>query len=594
MRLATKLLLATCIPPFLIMGMGLYFGNIAEENLDSVLKKSASGEVRALYDEIDRLMLNRAANWQAYAHSFLVQDTLRTSNQEFATLTNLEEVLSSREKNWGNAGDETAVAFASDIMSNQLSKDLRGTLEKLNAISGYPVFGEVFVTNKSGANVSQSQQTSDYLQGDEEWWTEAMKNGLYFGDIKFDDSTESYSVEICVRIDDTDGEMLGVLKAVMSIDGIYHIIMAHEQNLGSETSLDLLLKDGRAIAPSGGDERPSLGQPDRDYTHDGDANWQSISDDDPASARGVTFAIFKDQNGRDLMTYRAEAQSGDVTSGLGWVVYQQMSGEALFAPIRQLRRAAMTVSVLVGLLGLLIVGSLALPLSRRIGRLEDATKAIAAGKLDTPIESEAKDELGSLTRAFDEMRLSLKKGGETLESERRLLHAMMEHLPDHIYFKDADSRFIMVSRALARHFGFDSPEEAIGKNDRDFFTEEHAAAALEDEKLLMLTGEPMVGKEEEETWTDRPSTWVSTTKMPLRNERGKVIGTFGISSNITSRKHAEVAMGEAKQAAEEANRAKSDFLANMSHEIRTPMNAILGFTELLKRGYGTNAADTQK
>ncbi len=238
-------------------------------------------------------------------------------------------------------------------------------------------------------------------------------------------------------------------------------------------------------------------------------------------------------------------------------------------------------SALIGLLGLMIVGVLALPLSRRIGRLEDATVAIAAGKLDTPIDSEAHDELGSLTRAFDAMRISLKKGGEALESERRLLHAMMEHLPDHIYFKDADSRFIMVSRALAKHFGFDSPEMAIGMTDRDFFSPEHADAALEDEQMLMRTGEPVVGKEEEETWIDRPSTWVSTTKMPLRDEHGKVIGTFGISSDITARKHAEVAMREATQAAEDANRAKSDFLANMSHEIRTPMNGIIGMTELL-------------
>ena len=91
----------------------------------------------------------------------------------------------------------------------------------------------------------------------------------------------------------------------------------------------------------------------------------------------------------------------------------------------------------------------------------------------------------------------------------------------------------------------------------------------------------MVGKEEQLVWPDGHATWVSTTKAPLRNYRGEVVGTFGISRDITNRKLAEEAQREAKEAAEAANRAKSDFLANMSHEIRTPLNAIIGMTELV-------------
>ncbi len=120
-----------------------------------------------------------------------------------------------------------------------------------------------------------------------------------------------------------------------------------------------------------------------------------------------------------------------------------------------------------------------------------------------------------------------------------LLDALLENVPDHVYFKDRDSRFIAVSRSLANWIGLKDPAEAIGRTDFDIFTEEHARQAYEDEQRIIQTGEPLVGIEEKETWPDGHETWVSTTKMPLRDEKGEIAGTFGISRDITRQKQVE-------------------------------------------------------
>ncbi len=139
-----------------------------------------------------------------------------------------------------------------------------------------------------------------------------------------------------------------------------------------------------------------------------------------------------------------------------------------------------------------------------------------------------------------------KRAEDALMHERYLLHTLMDNVPDSIYFKDAQSRFIRINRSLAQKNGLANPNEAIGRTDFDFFTEEHARPALEDEHEVMRTGRPLIGKEESETWPDGHVTWVLTTKLPLRDLEGKTVGTFGISRDITKRKEAEQALRDSE------------------------------------------------
>jgi two-component system, sensor histidine kinase and response regulator len=174
-----------------------------------------------------------------------------------------------------------------------------------------------------------------------------------------------------------------------------------------------------------------------------------------------------------------------------------------------------------------------------------------------------------------------KKMEEALAYERDLLRALLDNIPDGIYFKDRQSRFLRVGRVLAQKFGLADPGGAVGRTDFDFFSGEHAGAAFEDEQEIIRSGQPVIGKIEKETWPGRRDSWVLTTKMPLRNEAGEIIGTFGISKDITALKEAEQALAQARDAALDAARLKAEFLANMSHEIRTPMNCIIGMSGLL-------------
>jgi diguanylate cyclase (GGDEF)-like protein/PAS domain S-box-containing protein len=129
------------------------------------------------------------------------------------------------------------------------------------------------------------------------------------------------------------------------------------------------------------------------------------------------------------------------------------------------------------------------------------------------------------------------------EMERVCVRNLLSSTEERVYFKDLESRFLLVSAGWLEAEGQGrSLQEVIGKTDFDMFSRSHAAEAFEDEQRIIRTGEPIVGKVERETFHDRPGAWVATTKLPLRDAHGRIIGTFGISRDVTAQIDAQAAL----------------------------------------------------
>ena len=175
-----------------------------------------------------------------------------------------------------------------------------------------------------------------------------------------------------------------------------------------------------------------------------------------------------------------------------------------------------------------------------------------------------------------------KREEEALREEQALFNNLASTIPDRIYFKDRQSRFVRINEAMVRFFGLRSAPEAVGKTDFNFFTEEHARRAYEVEQRVMTKGEPLIGLEEKETWIDGRVTWVSTTKVALRDADGNITGLVGISRDITERKRTEERIRE--QAALLDN-------ANDAIYVRALDRTILYWNRGAERTYGWTSAE---
>jgi two-component system sensor histidine kinase/response regulator len=169
-----------------------------------------------------------------------------------------------------------------------------------------------------------------------------------------------------------------------------------------------------------------------------------------------------------------------------------------------------------------------------------------------------------------------------MAAKRDSLHmkAILEKIPDVIYFKDRDSRFVAASNSTAEKHGL-KMADLIGKTDFELFPGEFASVGKTDEQQIIETGVPIISKLVRETWPDGRQTWSLNSKMPLRDADGRIIGLFGIGKDITELKRTETELSAARDAAVKAAQIKGEFLANMSHEIPTPMNGVIGMTGLL-------------
>lgn len=197
-------------------------------------------------------------------------------------------------------------------------------------------------------------------------------------------------------------------------------------------------------------------------------------------------------------------------------------------------------------------------LTKPINHLVSIAQELAEGNLAQPILiTNRSDEIGVLARSFANMRDRIKRQIEDLRRlndeleqrveartaelarEKYIVDTFLANVPDSIYFKEPGGRIIRANTAHARRRGLRDPRKEVGKTDFDFFPEDVAQRKYAQEQQIIRTGTPVINVEEQNVWPDGRVDWQLTTKMPLRNEHGEIIGIFGISRDITELKQAE-------------------------------------------------------
>lgn len=180
----------------------------------------------------------------------------------------------------------------------------------------------------------------------------------------------------------------------------------------------------------------------------------------------------------------------------------------------------------------------------------------------------------------------LKTQTEKLEEDKKLLYNLINNMPDRIYIKDRESRFIVGNIHVCRVMGIANPEEVTGKTDYDYYPKELAEEYFRDEQEIMASGKSIINKEERGYDLNQDEIIVSTTKVPVRNEDGEIIGIVGIGRDITAQKETEIRLKKQSSELQEANvllEERQEEIQQQSEELQTQAEHLLKVNQELEK-----------
>lgn len=375
-----------------------YFSIYTYQNIlkDNIIKSSET-YVSELLDKIDRDIYNKITVSKLISYDIHIHEILLDSNQKFENIENLQEYIFSTDFEWKSAQKVEITPFMKEILGNSVSKDLIKKVKFFENEFGYNVFGEIFITNKFGVNIAQTSKTTDYYQADEEWWVKTKNNGFYISDIEYDSSAEIYSTDIGIRIDDNDGNFIGVLKAVLNFEEVINILrdIELEESHKDHITMTLLLttEDGRLI-----------------YSDKIFNIFEKVSDEIL-----VNFYDNQENLDNDMHHFISKSASHNVLyisrksngykdyRGLGWRIIISYDVDEIFSEVNKLNKIFLLISILILSLIILISFFISRSLFDSIIKLRSAVKKIGEGRLETEIKVDIKDEVGELADDIKKM-----------------------------------------------------------------------------------------------------------------------------------------------------------------------------------------------
>ena len=388
---------------FAIYGMVTFDLSIKE--IQKLVGTRNEGFAFNIMQDLDQYIDKRITDFKEITKLETVQGALKKSNLEFRQIDNLQESI--KQKNLEAEVDQEFLPFIKNVKNEELSKEFVETIQFYKDEYGYDVVEELLITNEFGASVVLGSVTSGSRHDHEEWWQYAKNTGFSTDELKYRQEYGSYATEFGFRIDDDNGNFLGVMRVTLTLDDMLHDFINDAEITNIQNRNVVLLDDkGRTIFSNGiQDFQRSKPMPYFDLI---------ITGKDVGT-------IELEENSEDIrMISYAKSTGYKNFAGFDWVVLLDQRSSSFVNEFVELRNSILTMSI-VGMVASVIAGIIvSFSITSPLKQLSDLSESISKGKFDLKIKKSRINEIEVIGKSFNKMGESLKK---LIETEKQLAEA---------------------------------------------------------------------------------------------------------------------------------------------------------------------------
>ena len=383
--------------------VGIVTFDLSVQEIKKLLGSRNEGFALNMMQGLDKHIEHRMLGFQELTELNLIHASLLASNEDFEKIQDIKTYLNIKERDIEFKG---TTPFIGSEVDEILLNDLVETIEFYRTEYNYDVVEELFVTNAYGANVALASGTSDYSQSDEEWWQITKANGSYLGQIQFNENYNSYSIDFAFRVNDVDGNFIGVLRVLISLDDILNQFI-EEANLVTIPGRNVLLLDQSGSPIYSNSKIFQQGSQVPYY-------FEILT----TKELGF-FELENNINDLQLISF-AKSIGYRTFEGFGWFVILEQNSSSIVQEFVDLRNSILIVSV-IGMLASIFGGFLiSKTISTPLKRLTIISKSISKGNFDTTSRKSKIDEINTISKSFEDMAENLKK---LIETEKQLAEA---------------------------------------------------------------------------------------------------------------------------------------------------------------------------
>ncbi len=393
MKVKYKLFLGFTIVTSLVWIVGISAIIVTRNNLKKTIEQYSAAAISGITHYVDKDIYSKVEYFSGRTKGAMLQKEIAASNTAFSKMHDPLRQIIETDKKWQILSSDSTNILINGLKSKELTKSFKEEILIFTKKSNQKIITEILLTDSLGALVAQTGRATDYYQADEDWWQRAKKEGLYMNGFTFDESTQTYAMEICIRVEDSHGRFIGVFKAVVGLENLLNNLSDYlsgnspPQNINA--NFIIFDRNGRIFL--------SL----RNY-HFLD-KYPRFSEISEALARNEYYCEFKNSDNEKSLAFFKPMLGFQNFKGFGWTLVGEYSEAEVFASTYILRNQIIISCIIITIFGIIVGLFISQKILRPIKKLHEATKKIGEGDFNQYIIVDSNDEVGQLSKAFNRM-----------------------------------------------------------------------------------------------------------------------------------------------------------------------------------------------